>query len=192
MIQQEILLVRHTSVEFPRGYCYGDLDIDVSKNFNQEASWLKNKIEDFTPDLVLSSPLKRCTQLCSYVFKNCNTDPRLKEFNYGEWEGKTWLDIGVNENSDWIFHHPKTPTPNGESFEDLQNRVVELFKELEQIDAKKIAIFCHGGVIRALISHVLGLNLSRTKALKIFYVAQVKFQKEDNFWRLSFLDSGIE
>ncbi|MFT6747660.1 MAG: alpha-ribazole phosphatase, partial [Glaciecola sp.] len=54
MIQQEILLIRHSSVAHPRGFCYGNLDVDVSKNFEKEAAELKLKLTDYTPDKVYS------------------------------------------------------------------------------------------------------------------------------------------
>ncbi len=190
MIQQEILLIRHTSVAFPRGFCYGDLDIDVSSAFTAEATWLKEQIKNFNPDLVYSSPLQRCTKLCSFVYGDYKTDIRLKEFNYGDWEGKTWEKINVPESSDWIFFHPEKNTPNGESFEALQERVMGFFEEISQNEAKKIVIFCHGGVIRSITAKILGLPLSKSKSLKIHYVAQVKLEKISNFWRLSELNSG--
>ncbi len=191
MIQQEIVLIRHTSVEFPRGFCYGNLDIDVSSQFNIEAEWLKDKIENFNPDVVYSSPLKRCTNLCSFVYNDYKCDDRLKEFNYGDWEGKTWEEINVPESSDWIFFNPTKKTPNGESFEDLQSRVMSFINEITHLNHKKIIIFCHGGVIRSIISNFLGLPLMNSKALKIHYVAQIKLEKTNNFWRLSELNSGF-
>ncbi len=57
MIQQEILLVRHISVEYPRGYCYGDLDID---KMNKGAASLLGK-KDF------KSFTKGNTQVDNYI-----------------------------------------------------------------------------------------------------------------------------
>ena len=73
----------------------------------------------------------------------------------------------------------------------LQKRVVALFSDLSKSKAKKIVVFCHGGVIRSILSHVTGTCLSDTKSFKIMYVAQVKLEKEDGFWRLSSLNSGV-
>lgn len=191
MIQQEILLIRHSSVAHPRGFCYGNLDVDVSKNFEKEAAELKLKLTDYTPDKVYSSPLQRCTKLSEILFSEFSTDDRLKELNYGLWEGLTWEEINVPENSNWIFHHPSTVIENGESFELQQKRVVECFNEMTNISYKKIALVVHGGVIRSLISHVLGIPLFATKSFKIHYVSQVKFVKENDKWRMSGLIEGV-
>jgi alpha-ribazole phosphatase len=190
-IQQEILLIRHSSVEHPRGFCYGELDVDVSNSFEKESTGLKNKLQNYHPDKVYSSPLQRCTKLTKVLFDGYRTDDRLKELNYGEWEGLTWEQINVPENSNWIFYHPEKVLKNGESFEIQKARVVEFFKEVEQTNDKKIALVVHGGVIRSLISHLLGITLLATKSFKIHYVAQVKFVKENDKWRMSGLTEGV-
>ena len=190
-IQQEIVLIRHTSVAHPRGFCYGDLDVDVSSNFEQESTGLKAKLANYKPDKVYSSPLQSCTKLTDVLFENYQTDNRLKELNYGIWEGLTWDEINVPENSNWIFHNPSTVLENGESFELQQKRVVACFNEIVNSNDSKIALVVHGGVIRSLISHLLGISLFSTKSFKVHYVSQVKFVKENDKWRLSGLIEGV-
>jgi alpha-ribazole phosphatase len=191
MIQQEILLIRHSSVAHPRGFCYGNLDVDVSENFQKEASELKTKLGNYAPDKVYSSPLQRCSKLSDVLFPDYQTDDRLKELNYGNWEGQTWEEINVPENSNWIFHHPSTVLENGESFEIQQKRVFDFFQEIEKSNDKNIALVVHGGVIRSLLSHLLGISLFATKSFKVHYVAQVKFVKENDKWRMSELIEGV-
>ena len=75
MIQQEILLIRHTSVAYPRGFCYGDLDIDVSTDFNTEAAWLKNQIKDFEHSWNFGpnkSNFKKVIDVVKYIKKKKN------------------------------------------------------------------------------------------------------------------------
>jgi len=191
-IQQEILLIRHSSVAHPRGFCYGDLDVDVSTNFETESNGLKAKLQNYHPHKVYSSPLQRCTKLTEVLFDDYTTDDRLKELNYGDWEGLTWDEINVPENSDWIFHNPSSVLKNGESFEIQKQRIVEFFKEIESSKHRSIALVTHGGVIRSLISHLLNIPLLPTKSFKIHYASQVKFIKENNKWRMSELIAGVQ
>ena len=67
-MEKEIILIRHSSLAVPRGVCYGHSDIDVSDNFFKEASWLKRQLEGYQPNIVLSSPLKRCKKLADFLF----------------------------------------------------------------------------------------------------------------------------
>ena len=190
-MQQELLFIRHTSVEHPRGFCYGNLDVDVSTDFDSEASWLQNQLIEYIPDKVYSSPLQRCTKLAEFLFQNYSTENRIKELNYGIWEGLTWEEIAVPEGSNWIFENSSTILENGESFEIQKQRVVDFIEEISNSDERRIAIVAHGGVIRSAISHFLNIPLSTTKNLKVHYAAQVKFIKENNRWRMSFLHPGV-
>lgn len=185
MMQQEITLIRHTSVEHPRGFCYGNTDVDVSSNFQTEADWLQNKLGEFPPDIVYSSPLQRCTKLANHLFDHFLTDDRLKEINYGIWEGSTWEEIDVPENSNWIFHHPNKVIENGESFAIQQQRVVDFFNKIIDGKERRIAVVAHGGVIRSLMAHLLQIPLENTVHFKIHYAAQVKFIKENDRWRMN-------
>ena len=186
---KQITLIRHTSVAPGRGQCYGFTDVGVSKNFKAEVKWLKTSLAGQQFDRVLASPLSRCTQLCETLFQEYKKDDRLKELNYGDWEGRSWEEINIPENSDWLYLKSGEKAPNGESFENLKKRVAEVFEELQKEEGKTI-IFCHGGVIRSFLSLVTGLPLPLTKSIKIHYCAQVTLSFEENIWRLSKLNGG--
>lgn len=191
---KEILFIRHTSVKYPRGYCYGFSDIDVSDTFEEECEKLKKRIQSFKPTKVISSPLKRCKLLAEKVFENSkiHTNNNLKELNYGDWENLTWESIGVPEKGDWMYKYPSKKTPNGESFEDMKIRVCKVFEnELTKFDDQKIAIVCHGGVIKAILSHILKIPLESTINFKVHYTGTIKLIKENNKWKLAHLDSAL-
>ena len=85
----EIYLVRHTKVAVPPGIVYGHTDVSLSDSFEEEAAVVRKKVEGICFDAVWSSPLSRCVRLANYCgFRNIQTDDRLKELNFGEWELK--------------------------------------------------------------------------------------------------------
>ena len=45
----EVILVRHTSVDVPKGTCYGWTDVPVRDTFEQEAQATKHALEQFLP-----------------------------------------------------------------------------------------------------------------------------------------------
>jgi alpha-ribazole phosphatase len=191
---KEILLIRHSSVDVPRGHCYGHFDVGVSKDFKKEVKALKRRVSAFQPDKIWSSPLTRCTKLAEAIYdQKYSTDDRLKELNYGNWENRRWKDIDVEEDSDWIYEHPAIAPPNGESFIELQQRVMEFFFEkLDKSKHDKIAVFGHGGVLRSIITYHLKMPLSASKSLKIFYTGHAKLLFEHNRWKLEELHSGVK
>lgn len=188
---KEIVFIRHSSLAVPRGVCYGFSNIDVSFNFSFEADWLRNEMAHYEPDVVFSSPLQRCVKLGVEVFDaSLKIREGLKEVNYGDWEGKTWEDINIAGDNLWMYQNINNCPPNGESFNDLKNRVSSVLEELMNLKEEKIAVVCHGGVIRSVLSLLLKTPLENTRSYHIHYVGFVKFINTDEGWRLNDLNSG--
>ena len=62
----EIYLVRHTSVDVPAGYAYGQTDVPLRPSFEDEAEAVKKTLSGHIFDKVWSSPLTRCVRLANY------------------------------------------------------------------------------------------------------------------------------
>ena len=45
----DIILVRHTSVDVPKGTCYGWTDVPVRNTFEKEAEVTRQSLEQFLP-----------------------------------------------------------------------------------------------------------------------------------------------
>tara|TARA_Y100000739_G_C20398120_1_gene368874 strand:- start:109 stop:705 length:597 start_codon:yes stop_codon:yes gene_type:complete len=188
---KEIVFIRHSSLHIPRGVCYGVSDIDVSDNFNFEIENLKEQLNGFIPDLVVSSPLKRCTKLAMSTFNVVPlTNSGFKEINYGDWEGLKWTDIDIPGGNLWMYENSKHQPPNGESFNRLKIRVVEQLELLLKTPEDKLAVVCHGGVIRSILSYFLKTPLEYTRTYHIHYTGFVRFIKTNEGWRLTELNSG--
>ena len=188
---KEVVFIRHSSLAVPRGVCYGFSNIDVSYNFHREAENLVRNLNGFTPSLVISSPLQRCVKLAVHAFDvhpHINQD--LREVNYGDWEGKTWEEINIEGDNLWMYANINNQPPNGESFAELRDRVVRQLDEILNAPEEKIAVVCHGGVIRSVLSHLLKTPLEVTRSFHVHYTGFVKFINTNEGWRLSELNSG--
>lgn len=136
--------IRHTSVDVPKGICYGQTDVPLSATFEVEAQKVLEKLTLLNPpSIVYTSPLSRCRDLaykCGYPTPI--EDPRLMELNFGDWENKKWnsLDMSIWD-TDWVH----VPPPSGESLSEMNRRVIEFIESLPQSD--HIFIFTHGGVL---------------------------------------------
>jgi len=82
----ELYLVRHTSVNIPKGLCYGQSEVPLNETFIQEASIVKSKLLPISFYSIFSSPSSRCTSLSEYCNYAHITDNRLMEMNFGKWE----------------------------------------------------------------------------------------------------------
>lgn len=162
----EIYLIRHTTPKITKDICYGQADIDLSPDFDDEIKLVHTNL-DVSFDYVFSSPLKRCAQLADTLGSTVQKEPRLAELSFGKWELKKWKDIPQPALNQWMENYVDQAPPQGESYQQLKKRVVEIFKGIISQNRKTTGIVTHAGPIRAILSHVLNLSLKDTFTLKI-------------------------
>lgn len=144
----EIFLARHTSVDVPRGTCYGFTDVPLRASFRREAAATRLLLRGLTFDHVYTSPLSRAAKLATYCgFPRAERDSRLKEMNMGEWEMQRFDDIRDERLQLWYDDFLNQPTTGGESFRDLYARVSSFLDGLKRKDFRRVAVFAHGGVL---------------------------------------------
>ncbi len=178
----KLTLVRHTALQVPSGVCYGQSDIDVAASFAQEATQAHAKLADMAFDAVYTSPLQRCVKLASALnLGDATVDHRLKELNFGDWEMQAWDDIPRDIFDVWAHDYAKLAPPNGETFGQLQQRGLEfLHEKLSQHSNEHLLVVTHGGLIRALLAHVLNMELKGLFRFTIDYasVTQLDFSQK--------------
>jgi probable phosphoglycerate mutase len=111
----------------------------------------------------VSSPLVRASETMDLVRSalglepgGYQTEPRLAEIAFGEWEGLTYRDVlerdqdvvARREGNKWRFR-----APGGETYEEVAQRVGEWYASLE----RDTVVTAHGGTARALVA-VLGVE----------------------------------
>lgn len=150
-------MVRHTSVDVPQGVCYGGTDVALQPTFAEEAELVRQKLEGYAPDRVLSSPLSRATRLANAVgYTGVDTDERLREQHFGAWEMLPYDEIKDPQLLRWYEDYVYEQPTGGESFAEVVSRVGTLLEELKGSHHQKILIFAHGGIQMA-VGAYLGL-----------------------------------
>ncbi len=174
-----LTLVRHTSLQIPAGVCYGQTDVDVAASFMQEASLTKHKLNGGQFDAVFSSPLQRCVKLSQVlVAEHVVHDERLKELHFGDWEMRAWDDIPRDVFDHWAQNYAELAPPNGETFSQLQLRGIAFVEDILQMHPQgHVLVVTHGGMIRAMLAHVLNMQLKGLFRFNIDYgsVTQLDF-----------------
>lgn len=158
----KLYLIRHTSLQIASGICYGQTDIDVAASFEQELALIKMKLSNTQFDAIYTSPLQRCSKLAEALqhVSELVTDNRLLELQFGDWEMQSWDDIPREIFDSWANDYANISPPNGETFSQLQQRGLSFLEDiLSRYPDGNIAAVTHGGMIRALIAHVLNMPL---------------------------------
>ena len=159
----EIYLVRHTETVCEKGICYGQSDVEIVEPYEAIFDGILKQLPQDA--LLYSSPLQRCTLLAKHIqnnfaIANVTLDNRLMEMNFGDWELKNWDSISPEVFTPWMTDFVNVAVPNGESFLDLHNRVVDFMTNaLDATTKKPVIIVAHGGIIRSFLCAVSNLPL---------------------------------
>ncbi|MCG8509371.1 MAG: alpha-ribazole phosphatase [Rhodospirillales bacterium] len=145
-----VILMRHTRPAAANGICYGRLDLDVSDDFEKTADAALAKLPAI--DRIVSSPAKRCRKLAEHIGRSravpMRIDEALAEMDFGEWEGRTWNEIGAERLDVWESDFQHYRDHGGESVAQFEKRVKSALAPYRTMD-ETVLIVCHAGVIRS-------------------------------------------
>tara|TARA_Y100000310_G_scaffold344480_1_gene457468 strand:- start:518 stop:1129 length:612 start_codon:yes stop_codon:yes gene_type:complete len=117
---------------------------------------------------IFCSPLDRASDTASKVVSELGIpiekDKRLVEMEFGLMDGKS-EEGEAKEHLDKRKKDLSHKFPEGESYEDLIERVDDFLKDLFSEDLEKVLVVGHGGINRTLLSRLLKLDLSNPENL---------------------------
>jgi alpha-ribazole phosphatase len=152
----------------------GTTDVPLDDAGLLQARYWQAAFSEFPLGAIYSSRLQRCNHTARQIAGKrpiINTDA-LNEINMGEWDGRTFEEIKARYPEEFkkrgeslSFYRP----PDGESFQDLSNRVIPFFNETLTQKKEKTLIVTHAGVIRVILCHILNLPLKDLFQIKPAY-----------------------
>lgn len=172
----EIYLIRHTKPLIESGICYGQADLSVCDSFDQEFEGIQDELPE-NINALYSSPLQRCTMLAESIIKTNSqlekfqTDSRIMEMNFGDWELKKWDDIRRIDFDLWASDIVHQQVPGGESFYQLNIRVNSFIEDLLLAKKEIICVVTHSGVIRCFKSRFDNISLSDSLNQRVEYAS---------------------
>lgn len=187
MPQRTLLyLIRHAepAEEFHDRF-YGQLDVPLSERGVEQSRRTAEKLGAIKFDAVYSSDLQRARILAENLADPLELPVRqlevFRERHFGIFQGMTLAEMEAFDAEtfhEWNKDRIRRRVEGGESFEDLQNRVMPGIKMLvESFAGARIALVAHGGPIRVFLANVLGMPLENVFRINLDYacVSVVEF-----------------
>jgi len=168
MKETEIILIRHGETEWNsqqrmQGHSNSDLSSVGQAQIQALGQWMKNVPFDHiysSDSLRAKHTAEAITQFSGHKLK---IDLRLREKNLGVFEGLTSEE--ARERHPEVFCLFKTAgskyvIDEGESTQQLQDRALEIVDEIRiKHPEERVLLVTHGGFIRVVMKHSLGLSL---------------------------------
>ena len=142
--------VRHGPTNCHTLYGWKDISVDLTDHCTIQ--WVSTNVPHNA--IVLSSDLIRASQTADAVAGSRERLPnakQLREFNFGDWEGKSYEEIYQNDRclAEEFWNNPGfSSPPNGESWFQLQSRVNPFIDDLvSTYPDRDFILVAHFGVI---------------------------------------------
>lgn len=163
-----IVFIRHGPTDWnAQGLIQGQSDIPLSEEGRAEVRRWRLRA-DFAGFDWYASPLARASETASILgAAACRYDTRLKEANWGEWEG--WSLDRLRQDIGEIFAAMEAQgldllPPGGESPRMVRARLGAWLAEVAPAQRPIVAV-CHAGVVRAAYSHATGWDMKKKAPL---------------------------
>lgn len=157
--QLQLVLIRHGQTAWSlTGQHTGSTDLALTAQGEAEALGLARRLQGIRFDQVMSSPAQRARRTCELagLGAECEVDADLREWNYGDYEGRRSVDIR-RDRPDWSVW--RDGCPNGEYPGEVTARADRVLSRLRE-SSGNIALFLHGQFGAALAVRWIGLPLS--------------------------------
>lgn len=132
-----LVLTRHglTDRSDPEQHLGQKIDISINDAGRRQATSLAARLAQVHFDRVLCSPLFRARETAEIIAPTvtAEADPRLKEMDYGAWEGLTYDRLEEQDGAfrrEWELAPDRLACPGGESGNDVAQRVREFLADL--------------------------------------------------------------
>lgn len=161
----ELLLIRH-GLPVRRELSEGIADPELSTAGHQQAKHLAEYLSSERIDALYSSPQRRALQTAEPIAADKNLSINVVD-DVAEWDRNASFYIPTEElkatnDPRWQAMVRGEWTAESDTMEGFRERVVQAVEGLIAAhNGHRIAVSCHGGVINAYLSHVLGLPVSK-------------------------------
>ena len=151
-----VYVVRHGETEWAlSGQHTGTTDIPLTANGEEVARRLGERLRGTVFARVFTSPLRRSRRTCELAGFGAvaEDEPDLREWDYGEYEGRRTADIRAQRPGWFLF---RDGCPGGESVGQVGERADRVVERLRRL-AGNVLVFTHGHMGRVLAARWLGL-----------------------------------
>lgn len=179
-----VYVVRHGESEANLSKQFtGWMDVHLTDQGRAQARGAGEFLQKIPFDKIYASDLCRARETAEEAIPGCSyeTTALAREIGVGDLMGKPLSSLTAEQKEATVTRG--YADYNGESKEQLYGRIRSLLTQMEKLDCETVAVFAHGGWLRAMLETVLGTYLPR-KHVCCENCAIGIFEYKDGNWAL--------
>lgn len=188
----KLLLVRHPKPDVTPGLCYGQSDVPLVQDWQNDVAPIRAFINKCYPEQsfrYFHSPLSRTRLLAQALHPESEPIEALKEVNFGAWENQLWSDIPREEIDAWRDDLMYSAPYQGESLEALRLRLMAWLEPMIEAEQNMVLV-THSGVIKVLVAQLCQFSMTECFRLNPTYSSITELEVSQNFAMLNRLGAG--
>jgi len=186
----DIYLIRHTRPDLGPGICYGQLDVALAPDCEGDIAAVSARLGAAAGAPVVTPSTQRCRRLADALAavraSRVVVEERLRELDFGEWEGLPWDEIPRVQTDVWTRDIWNQAAPGGESYAALHERVAAAWETLEARADPVLLVVAPAGPLRTLLTVALDLPPDAFMRMHLDYGGIAKLCDSTGGWRLDF------
>jgi broad specificity phosphatase PhoE len=195
-----LLLVRHGETPWNVTLQYqGQANVPLNERGFEQARRCAERLARYEATTLYSSDVRRAWQTAEVIGAALKLTPvampELREIDVGQWEGHTPEEL-YRRFPDHMAEYKRDPARTvrlgGESYAQLQARALVALNQIQERHAhgEVLVAVSHGGTIRALLCHVIGLDLGNFGRMWLDNGSITELRMGRNGWRLMRLNDN--
>jgi alpha-ribazole phosphatase len=195
-----LILIRHGETEWNASLRYmGQNAVPLNERGRAQARAAADRLARHGAAALYTSDLPRAAETAAILGERLGLAPRptpeLREIDVGQWEGLTPEEL-YRRYPDHMKEYDRDPARTvrlgGESYAELQARALGALTALQaaHTGGETLLAVSHGGTIRALLCHVIGLDLAHFGRLWLDNGSLTELRLGAGGWRLTRLNDA--
>jgi alpha-ribazole phosphatase len=189
-----LIFIRHGETEWNASLRYqGHMNIPLNERGRSQARAAAARLASYRPAALYASDLARAAETAEIIGVQLGFTPaqmpELREIHVGQWEGLTPEEL-YRRFPEHMREYDRDPARTvrlgGESYAQLQERALVALNRIRESHnpGETILAVSHGGTIRALLCHVIGLDLAYFGRMWLDNGSFTELRLGTNGWRL--------
>lgn len=186
-----IYLIRHCNPDYSLEAVVGPDNMPLSKEGLKERRLLTRRLLTLNIEKAYSSEFLRAKETAAtfakIAKKRVMVDPRFNEVNWLEWHRVRFFNVAEKNR----YKHLKNYRKLDKDLDELQAKArVALMDIYKKNKGKTVAVFCHGNIIKAMLTSILNADIIGFLSLEVFQSSINKLMIDKNgVVKINFINS---
>lgn len=166
----EIFLIRHCRQDYSQQELVADALVPLSRAGLKERSFLTNRLLKMKIDTVYASTLKRAQDSASEFLKiskkRLKIDAGLDEVDWQQWRNIKYFNMSEEGRKKRFTGHEVMDKQLDRIQAEARRVLAKIYKNNK---GKRVAVFCHGNLIRSLITGIVNADVIGFLSIEVFH-----------------------